>query len=82
MADIVSHTAPVQAKLKTEAGRIAANAKSILATEPKIRTGDSQVHVEQFELDYYVMLKDPTIGKRWGGAAGIEMRFGVLGRSV
>lgn len=82
VADIVSHAAPVQAELKEQANRIAANASAILASEPKVRTGDSQVDTFQADLDYYVVLKDPSIGKRMGGAAGIEKHFGVLGRSV
>lgn len=79
VGEIVSYSAPVQAKLKSEATRIASNARSILASEPKVRTGDSQVKVEQHDLDYYVSLEDNS-GK--GGAAGIEMHFGVLRRSV
>lgn len=79
VGEIVSYSTPVQAKLKSEAHRIAANARGILASEPKIRTGDSQVKVEQHDLDYYVSLEDKG-GK--GGAAGIEMHFGVLRRSV
>lgn len=79
VADIVSHAAPVQAKLESEAHRIGSNAARILNTEPKVRTGDSQVKVSKGELDWYVELTDPE-GK--GGAAGIEMRFGVLGRSI
>lgn len=82
VADIVSHSAPVQAELKSQAARIAANASAILESEPKVRTGDSQVEYFQADLDYHVVIKDPTIGKQNGGAAGIEMRFGVLGRSV
>lgn len=82
VADIVSHSSPVQSKLSSEAHRIAANALSILNSEAKVRTGDSQVEVEQAELDYYVYLKDPSIGRFNGGAAGIEKHFGVLGRSI
>lgn len=79
VGEIASYSAPVQSKLKSEAHRIAANARGILASEPKVRTGASQVEVEQHDLDYYVSLTDPE-GK--GGAAGIEMHFGVLRRSV
>ena len=79
VGEIVSYSSPVQSKLRSEAYRIAANARGILASEPKVRTGASQVEVEQHDLDYYVSLTDPE-GK--GGAAGIEMRFGVLRRSV
>ena len=79
VGEIASYSVPVQAKLRSEAYRIAANARGILASEPKVRTGASQVEVEQHDLDYYVSLTDPE-GK--GGAAGIEMHFGVLRRSV
>lgn len=79
VGEIVSYSVPVQGKLESEANRIARGAKAILASEPKIRTGASQVKVEQHDLDYYVSLEDPG-GK--GGAAGIEMHFGVLRRSV
>ena len=79
VGEIASYSAPVQSKLKSEAHRIAANARGILASEPKVRTGAPQVEVEQHDLDYYVSLTDPE-GK--GGAAGIEMHFGVLRRSV
>ena len=81
MAEIASYTVPVNAKLSAEAHRIAANARAILSSEPKIRTGTSQVKVEKHDLDYHVLLDD-SAGEGKGGAAGIEMRFGVLGRSV
>lgn len=81
VADIVSHAAPVQSKLSSEAHRIGGKASSILSTEPKVRTGDSQVKVYQADLDWYVTLDD-SAGEGRGGAAGIEERFGVLGRSI
>lgn len=81
VADIVSHAAPVQAKLSAKAHVIGAKASAILNSEPKIRTGDSQVKVHKADLDWYVTLDD-SAGEGKGGAAGIEMRFGVLGRSV
>ncbi|MGR6088956.1 hypothetical protein ACU4IU_00150 [Brevibacterium sp. CSND-B09] len=81
VAEIASYTTPVNAKLSAEAHRIGASAKAILNSEPKIRTGDSQVTVEKHDLDYYVLLDD-SAGEGKGGAAGIEMRFGVLGRSI
>lgn len=79
VGEIVSYSTPVQAKLKSEAHRIGRNAASILNSEPKKRTGDSFVMIEQHDLDYYVTLNDP---EDKGGAAGIEMHFGVLRRSV
>lgn len=82
VSEIVSYTVPVDAALASHANRIAANAKSILASEPKVRTGDSQIEVEKHDLDYHVFLKDPSIGEVNGGAAGIEKHFGVLRRSV
>ncbi|MDN6377680.1 MAG: DUF5403 family protein [Brevibacterium aurantiacum] len=82
VGEIVSYTTPVQEKLRTEAYRIAGNAKSILSSEPKVRTGDSQITVEQHDLDYHVFLVDPSIGRSNAGAAGIEKHFGVLARSV
>lgn len=81
VADIVSHSSPVQSKLSSEAHRIGANALAILNSEPKTRTGDSQVKVYKADLDWYVSLDD-SAGEGRGGAAGIEMRFGVLGRSI
>jgi hypothetical protein len=75
VADIVSHLPGVQSELRSEARSRAAKASAILNTRPKIRTGDSRVEVEKGDLDYYVVLKDPS-GK--GGAAGIEQRFSVL----
>lgn len=75
VAEIVSYSTPVQSKLKAEAASRAARAAALLASMPKERTGDSQVEIEQGELDYYVKIVDP-LGK--GGAAGIEKRFGIL----
>lgn len=81
VGEIVSYSIPVRARLSSEANRISRNAKSILASEPKVRTGRSQVKVEHHDLDWYVFLDDSGDGGK-GGAAGIEMRFGVLGRSI
>lgn len=81
VADIVSHAAPVQRKLASEARRIGAKASSILNSEPKHRTGASQVRVFQAELDWHIVLDD-SAGEGKGGAAGIEERFGVLARSI
>lgn len=81
VADIVSHAGPTQSKLESEAKRIARNARAILNSEPKVRTGDSQVRIEKHELDWHVFLDD-SAGEGKGGAAGIETRFGVLGRSI
>ncbi|WP_029090106.1 DUF5403 family protein [Brevibacterium album] len=75
VADIVSHLGGVQAELRSEARSRAAKAAALLNTRPKIRTGASQVEVVKGDLDYHVVLNDPS-GK--GGAAGIEERFGIL----
>lgn len=77
VAEIVSYSAPVQNKLRAVAYERAALAQAILNSEPKVRTGDSQVKVSQGDLDYYVELTDP-LGK--GAGVGIEARFGVLRR--
>lgn len=82
VAEIVSYSTPVQGKLASEAGRIAGKASAALNSKPKVRTGASQVEIVKGDLDYYVMLKDPSIGKGFGGAAGIEKTFGILGDSV
>jgi len=79
VGEIASYSTPVQAKLKSEAYRIGRNASAILNSEPKKRTGDSFVMIEKGDLDYYVTLNDV---EDKGGAAGIEMHFGVLRRSV
>lgn len=77
VADIVSHSTPVQASLASHAKAIGARAENTLNTEPKTRTGDSQVYVFKADLDWYVEVRDK------GMAAGIiEKRFGVLRQSL
>lgn len=82
VGEIVSYSVPVQGALSSAANGIAGRASAALESKPKVRTGDSQIDVMQADLDYYVLLKDPSVGKRHGGAAGIEKALGILGGSV
>ncbi|GAA1645866.1 hypothetical protein ABZX73_16925 [Brevibacterium casei] len=77
VGEIVSYSVPVNARLKAEATRIAANARVILNTEPKTRTGDSQVGIEHHDLDWYVTITDKGMA-----ASIIDQQLGVLRRSV
>lgn len=77
VGEIVSYSAPAQGKLRSEANRIARSARTILNTEPKTRTGDSQVGVEKHDLDWYVTVSDKGMA-----ASKIDQQFGVLRRSI
>lgn len=79
VAEIVSYSVPVDAALSKHANRIGSKARAALASRPKVRTGASQIRIKKHDLDYYVELTDPD-GK--GGAAGIEMKLGILRDAV
>ncbi|MCQ9385119.1 DUF5403 family protein [Brevibacterium moorei] len=77
VADIVSHLGGVQADLRSRAATFAGEAAVLLDTEPKRRTGQSQIKLDHGELDWYVTLTDPN---GVGAAGGIEKRFHILAR--
>lgn len=80
--DVVSHTAPVQAKLRVKAAELAELASLRLDTVPKERTGASQIHLQKRDLDWIVYLDEGQVAQRKGGSMGIENRHHILGDSV
>lgn len=78
--DVVSHLPKTRAALAVAASELQMRAQARLESLPKVRTGRSQVHMEEHDLDWYVYLVEGQYGK--GGSAGIEAEHGILSGAV
>lgn len=77
---VVSHTSSVDRALTRHAAILASVAARRLDLLPRVRTGESQIHVQKRHLDRVVYLAEGPHGK--AGSIGIELRHNILGGAV